>query len=150
MHISYLVYSLGLSFVDDSLNTPLTSSSETKIGMTKAQKKNAQKRQKKKEKRQKEIGFEIEEVIEGLEHTSVSSDIPSKPMVSTPSVPNHEQSDKEQAKRIRTLGKKLHQIEELERKIATGEIPKPDKDQLRKITNKQQLLEEMESLQLTK
>ncbi len=125
--------------------------------MTKAQKKNAQKRQKKKEKRQKETGFEIEEMIEGFERARISSDTSPKQLsvpevASRPLVTDQEDitTNKEQVKRIRTLGKKLHQIDELERRIETGEIPKPDKDQLRKIANKEQLLEEMESLQLAK
>ena len=117
--------------------------------MTKAQKKNAQKRQKRKEKRSQERGFEIEEVIEGLEQATITEDnTPVQPDTSSPD--EIQPSDRDNLKRLRALRKKLNQTEELERRIASGEIPKPDKDQLRKIAGKKNLLEELEAMQQAK
>ena len=152
-----------MNYVDESLNVYFDTRSGGSAGasLTKAQKKNAQKRQKRKEKRQKETGFEIEEVIEGLGSTSLSDNPPKKPVNDTPppladDTPPPLADDTptlpvaaDQVKRNKTLQKKLHQIEELERKIASGEIPKPDKDQLKKISNKESLRKELVSLQQT-
>ncbi len=144
-----------MNYVDESLNVYFDTRSGGSAGasLTKAQKKNAQKRQKRKEKRQKETGFEIEEVIEGLGSTSLSDNPPKKPVNDTPP-PLADDTPTlpvaaDQVKRNKTLQKKLHQIEELERKIASGEIPKPDKDQLKKISNKESLRKELVSLQQT-
>lgn len=156
---------IGLNYVDESLMLSFGTSvggvsegSKSSGGMTKAQKKNAAKKQKKKEKRQKEVGFEIEEVIEAIDRSSISRDtVP----VTTPTKdqggegcgqvdPTTLPDDKATQKRLKTLQKKLNQIAELERKIVSGEIPKPDKDQLRKIDNKQQIMQDIESLELSK
>ena len=141
-----------MNYVDESLNVHFNTNPAggSSAGMTKAQKKNAQKQQKRKEKRQKETGFEIEEVIEGLNRTSLSDKPPKQPPNDTPpplagDTPPHPVAA-DQVKRKKTLLKKLHQIEELERKIASGEIPKPDKDQLKKISSKEALKKELDSL----
>ena len=49
-------------------------------------------------------------------------------------------------KRIRALRKKLKQIEDLESRIASGEITKPDHDQLNKIAKKEEFLKELKDL----
>lgn len=58
-----------------------------------------------------------------------------------------EQQSKEVLKRVRAVRKKLKQIEELEARIASGDITKPDQDQLNKLAKKDEFLEELRELQ---
>ena len=131
--------------------------------MTRAQKKNARKKQKKKDKKTTEFAFEIEEVTGSLEQMSLSSErqeqeasvktketkqpvkeaANSKPMT-TAEVKGT--GDGEVLKRIRAVRKKLKQIEDLESRIASGDIQKPDQDQLSKIAKKEGFLEELSNL----
>lgn len=132
--------------MDESLNVVISS---------KNQKKNARKRQKKKEKKESGVAFEIEEVIEGvqkatLETPDVLSTTPSPvettpvPMETTPIT--METTPSEDIKVVRNLRKKLKQIEELERKIESGELIKPDKGQLDKISRKTEIIKEINRL----
>ena len=111
------------------------------------------------------MAFEIEEVIGGVEkielpHESEISedrDLPHESEISEdkdphvllpdPSSSVHENETEMTRKRLRTLKKKLKQIDELEEKIASGEI-KPDKEQLKKISKKENFLEEVKVLSL--
>ena len=52
-------------------------------------------------------------------------------------------SARDKLKRERALRKKLKQINELEARIASGEIPKPDRDQLTKIAKKEEIEAEL-------
>ena len=63
------------------------------------------------------------------------------------SSPTTEQQSKELLKRVRAIRKKLKQIEELESRIASGDITKPDQDQLNKLAKKEEFLEELRELQ---
>ena len=131
--------------------------------LTRAQKKNARKKQKKKDKRTTEFAFEIEEVTGSLEQMSLSSErqeqeesVPSvktkdikQPVTSSKPLSTAEvkgAGDGEVLKRIRAIRKKLKQIEELESRIASGDIQKPDQDQLSKIAKKEEFLEELSNL----
>ena len=119
--------------------------------MSKNQKKNARKRQKKKEKKESEIVFEIEEVIEGFQKTSLTDpvdEISAPPPLGPPLLTDIQVApdDKDVIKRIRGLRKKLKQIEELERRITSGDITKPDSDQRNKISKKEEILEELKTL----
>lgn len=60
---------------------------------------------------------------------------------------NPEESERDRLKRERALRKKLKQIRDLEARIASGEISKPDRDQQAKIAKKSDL--EAELLELT-
>ena len=53
--------------------------------------------------------------------------------------------DRDNLKRVRNIRKKLKQIEDLEQRISAGDI-KPDRDQLNKISKKQELKDELASL----
>lgn len=119
--------------------------------MSKNQKKHARKRQKKKEKKESEIVFEIEEVIEGFQKTSLTDpvdEISAPPPLDPPLLADTQVTpdDKDVIKRIRGLRKKLKQIEELERRITSGDIIKPDSDQRNKISKKEEILEELKTL----
>lgn len=119
--------------------------------MSKNQKKNARKRQKKKEKKESEVAFEIEEVIEGVQKTTLTDsvdEISAPPLIGPPLVSDSHVTpdDKDVIKRIRGLRKKLKQIEELERRITSGDIIKPDSDQRNKISKKEEILEELKTL----
>lgn len=153
--------------MDESLSAHLHETYETELKeeklLTRAQKKNARKKQKRKEKTT-EPAFEIEEVTESLEQVSIAAETATsgtdvgkisdeKPStresnsISTPSVTETEPSvDRDGLKRIRALRKKLKQIEELESRIASGDIKKPDQDQLNKIAKKEDLVEELSQL----
>ena len=155
---------VGAQFVDDSWRVQISQEelSEEKV-LTRAQKKNARKKQKKKDKKTTEFAFEIEEVTGSLEQMSLSSErqeqeasvktketkqpvkevANSKPM-STAEVKGT--GDGEVLKRIRAVRKKLKQIEDLESRIASGDIQKPDQDQLSKIAKKEGFLEELSNL----
>ena len=52
------------------------------------------------------------------------------------------------SKRLKSLKKKLRQIEGLEAKINSGELKNPEKEQLEKVARKQELLDEIEDLEL--
>ena len=158
---------VGAQFVDDSWRVHISPEelSEDKA-LTRAQKKNARKKQKKKDKKTTEFAFEIEEVTGSLEQISLSSEqqkqeesVPSvktkdtkQPVKETnsskPLSPAEVKSagDGEVLKRIRAVRKKLKQIEDLESRIASGDIQKPDQDQLNKIAKKEGFLEELSNL----
>lgn len=53
------------------------------------------------------------------------------------------------AKRLKNLKKKMREIEAIEAKIASGEVKKPDKDQIEKVNRKSDLLSEIFALELT-
>ena len=130
--------------------------------LTRAQKKNARKKQKKKEKAS-ELLFEVEEITSAVEQASLEESSPVKepsPRMNPQNIPSLTKgtldvaSDKTVAvsspgdnlKRIRALRKKLKQIEDLENRIASGEITKPDQDQLNKIAKKEEFSKELEEL----
>jgi len=115
--------------------------------MSKAAKKNAKRKEKKI--LQKESEAPIHGVTHLLAQTKISQNqTDSKPVsnggTSRASLPEEKQ---EVLKKVRTLRKKLKQIEDLEKKIASGELKQPEKDQLEKIAKKQDIVDEMEDLQ---
>ena len=116
--------------------------------MSRSQKKNARKKQKKKEKAS-ELLFQVEEIISGIEQASLSesgsADEPSTATQSDPEVTVNVSSDGN-LKRIRMLRKKIKQITELEKRIASGEITHPDADQINKVAKKESFLKELEEL----
>ena len=161
---------IGATFVDESLNQLHFRDSEglEEKQLTRAQKKYAKKKQKKKEKHVTEVAFEIEEVTDSLEQVAITptkpendtattvrgNSTPSKATQSSTSqaklqstdLNSHEVPDKDVTRRIRAVRKKLKQIEDLESRIASGEIQKPDNDQLNKIAKKEEFLEELREL----
>lgn len=51
------------------------------------------------------------------------------------------------AKRIKKLRKKLREIELIETKLASGDLKKPDQDQLDKVGRKKQMLDQLKELE---
>lgn len=140
--------------MNSSLEFPVIDASDggEKI-LTRAQKKNMRKKQKKKEGKQNEYAFEIEEVITSMDQVKVAESESDDVLEGTEL--SHEYSNVQEIehtidldkKRIRTLRKKLKQITELEDKIDSGDI-RPDREQLQKLSKKEEFLEEFQKLSL--
>lgn len=79
----------------------------------------------------------VQEVTEKLAQASISQprDEKGQPQATDP------------AKKLRNLKKKLRDIEALEAKLKSGEIPNPEKEQLEKIARKADVLSEIEQLE---
>lgn len=54
------------------------------------------------------------------------------------------------SKKLKKLRKKLREIEEIEQKMDTGELAKPEKDQLDKVARKSDVLAEIQELESTR
>lgn len=146
----------GAEFVDPVVFTNEGPNKEKPMSRT--QKKNARKKQKKKEKAS-QLLFEVEEITSAVEQVSLLEDSSSKELspcgkpqlsVSATVTKSDEttvnSSPGDNLKRIRALRKKLKQIEDLEHRIASGDITKPDQDQLNKIAKKEVFLKQLEEL----
>ena len=135
-------------------------SSQDDRGLTRSQKKYLKKKEKKK-KVSTGFVFEIEEEIKPVSSSPVKSsvEIPSQISVSSditsrPTLPDSEYlpvADKQMEqedfhKRIRTIRKKLKQIDDLETKISTGSISSPDENQIQKIDRKEEYQRELAKL----
>lgn len=158
IHNTVALLSSGAEFIDPVVFTTREEPSEDKP-MSRAQKKNARKKQKKKEKAS-ELLFEVEEITSAVEQASLLDSSKEatphgKPSTSLPTTaakpatinePTVTSSPGDNLKRIRNLRKKLKQIEELESRIASGDITKPDQDQLNKIAKKEEFQAELEEL----
>eukprot|EP00057_Strongylocentrotus_purpuratus_P034456 XP_795301.1 PREDICTED: partner of Y14 and mago [Strongylocentrotus purpuratus] len=113
---------------------------ESKQQLSKASKKNEKRRQKRKEKQDEGESAQVqngdvEQLRKGVQEVSVSGGAESAPAVQDPQ------------KRIKNLKKKIRQIEELEAKIASGEVAQPSKEQLEKISRKDAFEEELNTLE---
>lgn len=74
----------------------------------------------------------------------------SKCEITEPTFTNPSQTPTTQAdpiKRLKNLRKKLREIEALEEKIKSGSLKTPDKEQKEKITRKNEIIKEIESLE---
>ena len=127
-----------------NLEFPIVDASEKSL--TRAQKKNMKKKQKKKESKQTDFAFEIEEVICPMEQVKISPEN-EEGVCSTLATSQAQAKEPVEAtkKKLRTLKKKLKQIEELEGRLESGEIT-PNKEQLNKISKKKEVLEEIDSI----
>ena len=149
MEINY-THATG-EYYGDTLDFPVIDNSESNDKpLTRAQRKNLRKKQKKKDSKQKDFAFEIEEVICSVEDVTISedcnTDVSTVAILPDESLVVQETGSMEAiAKRIRTLKKKLKQIDELEDKINLGEI-NPNREQIDKISKKKHVLEEIELL----
>lgn len=56
-------------------------------------------------------------------------------------------SEEELAKKLKKLRKKIREIEAIEAKLDSGELKKPEQDQLDKIARKEQILDELDNLE---
>ena len=117
--------------------------------LTRSQKKNIRKKQKKKDSKQNEYAFEIEEVICPMEEMKISEVESPKESTTTPAekvaYPDGQQSTEAIRKKIRTLKKKLKQIEELEEKVQVGDII-PNREQINKLSKKEEVVDEIKAL----
>ena len=109
--------------------------------LTRAQKKYARKKMKKKEHKSGEVAFVIEEVLGGIEELKLESEGTANTADVTDSTCVHDGNSNEIEKKIRTLKKKLRQIEELEIRLASEE--KLEKEQLIKISKKDKFIDEL-------
>lgn len=142
----------GWNFVDESLNQlSVAGNYDDMKPLSKSQKKHARRKQKKKETKENEQVYEIEELIEGFEKTSIFNETEDQsvndqphPLIVSPDPSSLD--DRETLKRVRALRKKVKQIEDLEQRIESGDISKPDKDQLNKISKKHEIVTELNSL----
>ncbi|XP_054767449.2 partner of Y14 and mago-like [Lytechinus pictus] len=117
---------------------PVPAKVEESKALTKAAKKNEKRRQKRKEK-QNEVGEvqngDVEQLRKGVQEVSVGGGADPAPVLQDPQ------------KRIKNLKKKIRQIEDLEAKIASGEVAQPSKEQLEKIARKGELEDELDLLE---
>ena len=110
--------------------------------MTKAAKKNAKRREKKKQEQEMGGGGGGEPPVNAVTQSV------RKLTVTNHAEPQQSTETNESEKRLKNLKKKMKQIEGLERKIQSGEVKNPEKDQLEKVAKKKQILEEIEDLEL--
>lgn len=98
---------------------------------------------------------------EDLEKTSISEPAVCKPQtlsnntMQSAKVNNSENTEKESqvvdpAKRLKTLKKKIREIETLELKIKSGDIKNPEKEMRDKILKKTSILKEIKQLEKSK
>lgn len=116
--------------------------------MSKSAKKNAKRKEKKK---QQEVPPSIQSVTKSMQDTNIKeqpnkSDSHSEVKQSNTSGGDNDKQDV--TKKLRQLRKKLKQIEDLERRISSGELKEPEKEQLEKIAKKNSVLNEIEDLEM--
>ncbi|XP_072028753.1 partner of Y14 and mago-like [Amphiura filiformis] len=98
--------------------------------------KSAKKNERRKQKRKVQQGSEnMNDLSQKVESVSISS-------------PSSTATPVDSEKRAKTVRKKLRQIEELQKKIDSGEIATPSKEQLEKLSRKQEWEEELRTLEL--
>ena len=129
---------------------------DSTAGMSKAAKKNAKRREKKKQ--QADGEKTMNSVVNSMSEAKISSNQADKSRLdmnqSGDSKLVANQSDSvgggktETEKKLRNLRKKLKQIEDIEKRIKSGELAKPEKEQLEKVAKKDALISEIEDLEL--
>ena len=122
------------------------------VPLSKAAKKNAKRRGKKKQ--QAEAEPPVTQALNNLTITDQSqsskpNDISKPSQSQPPAQPLGASGEKaDLVKRIRNLKKKLKQVDDLKRRIDSGEIKTPEKEQLEKVAKRQTILDEIEDLEL--
>lgn len=134
-----------------------TQTNATTDHMSKAAKKNAKRKEKKKQQQEQgnQSGTSIQNVTDSLANAHLNNDqagagnkTQDKVSPKKSSQINESDDKQEITKKIRTLRKKLKQIEDLEKRIQSGELKNPEKEQLEKIGKKKAIVDEMEDLEL--
>ncbi|KAK7110880.1 partner of Y14 and mago-like [Littorina saxatilis] len=110
----------------------------SQANMSKAAKKNAKRKEKKKQPGGDSTSG-VSQVTTGVEQVKISN---------TATAGEGTEAQADLAKKLKNLKKKLKQIEDLEKKIQSGELPNPEKDQLEKVAKKQSVLDEIEDIEL--
>ena len=133
----------GAEYVDSSINKlefPILDLADSEKPLTRSQKKNLRKKLKKKDIKSSEYAFEIEEITTTMEEIKFSEEDSSKsptsiderlPIGSSRVVETEHLSKN----KLRTLKKKLKQIEDLEERLTMGEV-NPNREQILKISKK--------------
>lgn len=124
------------------------------VPVSKTAKKNARKKEKRKEKHAEELKESLQ-VLTIEEPTFDESVLPEESSTKTSSsvskaniredVLTENKSNVE--KKLKNLKKKLRQIEDLEFKISSGTLAKPDPDQIKKVQQKEVIMDEIEILE---
>ena len=146
----------GMNPADVEASKPKTGDSTA--GMSKAAKKNAKRREKKKQ--QADSEKTMNSVVNSMSEAKISSNQADKSRLDinqsgdSKLIAIANQSDSvgggktETEKKLRNLRKKLKQIEDIEKRIKSGELAKPEKEQLEKVAKKEALISEIEDLEL--
>ncbi|KAF4072442.1 hypothetical protein AMELA_G00263010 [Ameiurus melas] len=117
------------------------------VGLSKAAKRNMKRKEKRKQQhaqgQQEANKEEVETVTKELEKVSVAAEEQNSTSAST----ELSAASTDKAKKIKNLRKKLRQVEELQQKVDSGELPNPSKDQLEKLGRAQAILEELRQLE---
>lgn len=101
---------------------------------------------KKKKNKKKKTGSE--EITESLAKTSIEPPQPEPTCTVADESPTPSAtSQADPTKRLKNLKKKLREIEMLEQKISSGELKNPEKDQLEKVAKKNEVVNEIASLE---
>jgi len=117
--------------------------------ISKAAKKNAKRKEKKKQlKGENEIPAATENIIaDGVRNLAVTPKADSGKKSNSSTGGRKPPADVEPAKRLKNLKKKLRDIEILKQKIKSGQLAKPEKDQLEKIERQAEIEREIEDLE---
>lgn len=138
------------------LDPSLVSSGDT-TGMSKSAKKNAKKKEKKKQQQEQsnQSGAPIQNVTHSLASVNLNTDksgagkkIDHKADSESSKQVDAVTESQDVTKKLRALKKKLRQIEDIEKRLQSGELKNPEKDQLDKVERKQLVLEEIADLEL--
>ena len=105
------------------------------------------KRHAKRKEKKKQTDSDTDAVCDVLADCSINDQTANVTQPATELSPTTDVSAADPAKRIRTLKKKLRQIDELKAKIDSGDI-KPDKVQLEKVSKRLIIIKEIEDLEL--
>ncbi|XP_071887909.1 partner of Y14 and mago [Anas platyrhynchos] len=119
-------------------------------GLSKAAKRNLKRKEKRKQQQEKGER-ETDELSHSLEKVSLGGDAPGaapQPACGTQGPADGEAAASEKAKKIKSLRKKLRQVEELQQRLDSGDIKQPTKEQLEKLGRRKALEEELQELEL--
>lgn len=122
------------------------------VPMSKTAKKNARKKEKRKEKHAGELkeSFQVLTIEEpSFDESVVLEQSSTKASSSAFKAKTNENvlTESDVEKRLKNLKKKVRQIEDLEFKISSGALAKPDPDQIKKIHQKEVIMDEIENLE---
>ena len=122
-----------------------TSTVPVGIPMTKAAKKNQKRKEKKKQAQQETV----ENVTNAMQTISVANE--TRIPANSDGTAESAEPDKQQPvveKKLRNLFKRLKAIDDLQERIASGELKKPEQQQLDKIARRDEVVRQIEDLQL--
>ncbi|NXF83745.1 PYM1 protein, partial [Sclerurus mexicanus] len=144
----------GLS-PDTAPSRPLGPPQGSEQGLSKAAKRNLKRKEKRKQQQEKATEQQQQEqrdmdgLIPALEKVSVCGDSGTG---GTPTPAEGGQGDNagnsERSRRIKSLRKKLRQVEELRQRLEAGGLPQPTKEQLEKLGRRKALEEELRGLEV--